>query len=331
MWNFSLTRCAAVLAALLAGCAARAPAAGAKDPPGAHDTAHVHGHGHGALDVRRAALPFRVLRGHGGAELSEADFFAELAGADAVCLGEHHPNPHDHWVQLMVIEHLAAAARDGQRALGVGFEMFARPLQGVLDDFGAGKIDEAALLARTGWSERWGYDFALYRPLLQVAVAGHHALLALNAPRELAHKVGESGLGALSASEKQALPDLVLDDDEHRAWFKTATSGHQEPAGESFENFYAAQVVWDETMADSAARWLAAGAAGAPRRQIAIVAGVGHCFEAAIPRRLRRRGVGKALSLQTVIDDGGSAVADVLVAPENDYVIVLDASGAAAH
>jgi uncharacterized iron-regulated protein len=284
-----------------------------------------HAHGHGSFDIRRAALPFRVLRGHGGTEVAEAAFFADLAAADAICLGEAHPNPHHHWMQLMVLEHVARAA-EGQRALGIGFEMFARPFQGVLDDFAAGKIDEPALLARTGWEERWGYDFGLYRPMVALGVAGHHALLALNAPRELVHKVKEVGLTQLSATEKQALPELKLDDDEHRAWFKDATGEHAEGAIKSFDNFYAAQVIWDETMADSAARWLAAAPAGTKPRQVVILAGIGHCFDAAVPRRLRRRGVARVVSVQAVIDDGGSAVSDLLAAPENDFVIVLDAS-----
>jgi uncharacterized iron-regulated protein len=310
----------------------RSPSAatdGDDDPHGMHGHAHGHAHGEGAgpIDIRRAALPFRVLRGHGGTEVAEADFFADLAAADAICLGEAHPNPHHHWMQLMVLEHLAQAA-EGKRQLGVGLEMFATPFQGVLDDFAAGKIDEAALLARTGWEERWGYDFGFYRPMIALAVAGKHALLALNAPRELAHQVNEVGLDKLSPTDKKALPELDLKDEAHRAWFEKATGGHTEGGGKSFDDFYAAQVVWDETMADTATRWLKGGAKGEPPRQIAILAGVGHCLDAAVPKRMRRRGVGRTVSVQAVLDEGGAEVSDLLAAPENDYVIVLDASGA---
>jgi uncharacterized iron-regulated protein len=323
---FSLIRHRGALAALaavsLAACAPAVSTSGANDPAKAAPT---HAHGHGSFDIRRAALPFRVLRGHGGTEVPEADFFAEVAAADAICLGEAHPNPHHHWMQLMVLDHVAKAA-EGKRALAVGFEMFARPFQGVLDDFAAGKIDEPALLARTGWAERWGYDFGFYRPMVALGVGGHVALLALNAPRELVHKVNEVGLAGLSATEKASLPELELDDDEHRAWFKAATGEHAEGMAGKFENFYAAQVVWDETMADTAARWLAAAPAGSPPRQVVVLAGIGHCHDAAVPRRLRRRGVGKVVSVQAVLDDGGSAVSDLLAAPENDYVIVLDAT-----
>jgi uncharacterized iron-regulated protein len=340
MCNFFLKAALALALTALAACAPAASSPGPRSPASAADDddphgMHGHGHGHahgeggGPIDLRRAALPFRVLRGHGGTEVAEADFFADLAAADAICLGEAHPNPHHHWMQLMVVEHLAQASA-GKRQLGLGLEMFATPFQGVLDDFAAGKIDVKALLARTGWEERWGYDFGFYRPMIELAVAGKHALLALNAPRELAHEVNEVGLDKLSATEKKALPELDMKDEAHRAWFEKATGGHGEGGGKNFDDFYAAQVVWDETMAETATRWLKAGAKGEPPRQIAILAGVGHCFDAAVPKRMRRRGVGRTVSVQAVLDDGGSAVSDLLAAPENDYVIVLDASGATA-
>ena len=52
------------------------------------------------------------------------------------------------------------------------------------------------------------------------------------------------------------------------------------------DNFYEAQVVWDETMADNAARWVAA---HAPSRQLVILAGRAHCRRDAIPARIERR------------------------------------------
>jgi uncharacterized iron-regulated protein len=309
------------LSILLAACGGAASSG-----PGPHDPADhaAHGHHGGPMDIRKAALPYRVLKARGGAEVPVDAFFAELASAEAVCVGESHKNPHHHWLQLEVLERLSADAQQSSRALALGMEMFQRPFQGVLDDFAAGTIDESALLARTGWEERWGYDWGFYQPMVALAVAAKHPVLALNAPAELTRKVGQNGLGALSPDEKKQLPDLVLDDEEHRAWFQQATQGHGGAADDSFDNFYSAQVIWDETMADTAWRWLS-GQNGA--RQIVILAGNGHCMEAAIPRRLARRGAKKVVSIQAVMDDGGSAVADLLAAPENDYIVVLDVTG----
>ena len=56
---------------------------------------------------------------------------------------------------------------------------------------------------------------------------------------------------------------------------------------DSLERYYAAQVVWDETMAESAAHWLSE---HAPVRRLLIVAGQAHCQHSAIPSRLERRG-----------------------------------------
>jgi uncharacterized iron-regulated protein len=291
-----------------------------------------------------AALPFQVLRAKGGEAVSWEAFIAELAAADAVCIGEHHPSPHDHWAQLHILD--ALSARTG-RTNGLGMEMFQRPFQGVVDDFVAGRIDEAALLSRAAWKDRWGYDWALYRPMVLLARERGAAILALNTERELTKKVSHEGLDKMSAADKAKLPQLVLDDPQHRAWWKGimgdmgGAHGHSAPAEDDEEQeapsphqdkvdpeaaamderIYAAQVLWDETMAEGASKWLAGGA----RRHLVILAGNGHCHESAIVRRLERRGVKSAVSVHPIVDDGEGNVAALLAEPENDYLFVMSA------
>ena len=53
------------------------------------------------------ALPYRVLQARGGQEVPRDEFLALLGKAPAVCLGERHPNPHDHWLQLDLWKELA--------------------------------------------------------------------------------------------------------------------------------------------------------------------------------------------------------------------------------
>lgn len=272
----------------------------------------------GTRGIEAAALPFRVLRARGGQEISRETLVEELAAARAVCVGESHKNPHHHWVQLFLLRELSARAAKGGRALALGMEMFQRPFQGVVDDFAAGRIDEAALLERTGWAERWGYDFGLYRPMVFLARDSGLPILALNAPKELTRKVARHGLDQLTPEEKASLPELDLENAEHRAFFEEATQGHAMPEGGA-ENFYAAQVIWDETMAETAAAW----ARGGEDRQVVILAGLGHCHRAAIPQRLARRGVSPAVSVIPVIDDGRGRVADLLAKPQSDYLVVM--------
>ena len=53
----------------------------------------------------------------------------------------------------------------------------------------------------------------------------------------------------------------------------------------TLERFYAAQVTWDETMAETAARWVSENPGG----RVVVIAGSGHCHQSAIPRRFERR------------------------------------------
>src|SRR5262249_4232926 len=87
----------------------------------AHGAAGAGAHG-GKRGIERAALPFRVLRAKGGQEVSLDAFLEELGGARAVCLGEEHPNPHDHWLQLHLLDLLSARARTRGVSIGLGME-----------------------------------------------------------------------------------------------------------------------------------------------------------------------------------------------------------------
>lgn len=342
----SLTRALCVLAAA-AGCGGRYPEA-ARPGGGPDGKAAPAATAAGAVmkgGIEHAALPYAVLDGRTGRQLEEAAFWPRLARARAVCIGEEHPNPHHHWVQLHAVQKLVAS-RGKDEVLALGLEMVQRPFQGVLDDYAARRIDAEALKSRTGWEERWGYDFGLYGPTIDAAVAAGGKLLALNTARELTKKVSRQGLDALTPDERAQVPELKLDDVRHRAWFDALMNemggahghghkrgggdkvdadgavdphiGKDKPAMPSAERIYTVQVLWDETMADAGAKWLAAN----PRGRLIILAGNGHCHDSAIVGRLKRRGMADVVSVRPVIDLEGN-VAEVLAKPMNDFVIVL--------
>jgi hypothetical protein len=232
-------------------------------------------------------------------------------------------------------------------------EMVQRPFQGVLDDYASGRIDARAMRSRAGWEDRWGYDYGLYGPTIDDVVAAHGQLLALNAAKELTKKISHHGLESLTAEERAQVPELDLQNAAHRAWFDAlmedmggitahsakdpkdaAASPHTPaPAKEHTEGepssgpdemptpdrIYTVQVVWDETMAATAATWLQAN----PQGHLVILAGNGHCHDSAIIGRIKRRGVSDVISLRAVVDDGQGAVAEILAKPMNDYVVVL--------
>ena len=301
-----------------------------------------------AIDLDAAALPYAIVDARTGGAVDTARFWTQLAGARAICVGEEHSNPHHHWVELEVARHVFPAWR-GHAALGL--EMVQRPFQRVLDDFAAHQIDEAALLSRTGWDDRWGYDFGFYRPTIAAALAANGALLALNAPKELTKQVAHHGLASLPADDKAQLPELDLRDAKHRAWFESmmedmgGSEGHAHAAAAgsgdgsasssssgssdadaapmgmpSAEDIYTVQVIWDETMADTAARWLASH----PDGHVVILAGSGHCHDSAIVARMKRRGVANVVSIRSIVDAGEGDVADAIAGTSiNDYLVVL--------
>src|ERR1700733_7770419 len=229
--------------------------------------------------LEAAALPYQILDARTGHQVDEAAFWDKLATERVVCVGEEHPNPHHHWVQLEVIHHLAKHWQH----FALGMEMFQRPFQGVLDDFAAKRIDEDALRSRAGWADRWGYDFKLYGPVIAAAIDAHAALLAINASKELTKKIAHHGIESLAPEEAAQVPDLELHDAAHRAWCDTlmedmgGSQAHAHKATEtkpvdpkhteggdvadempSADRIYSVQVVWDETMADTTAKWLRA-------------------------------------------------------------------------
>ncbi len=218
-------------------------------------------------------------------ELSEAELWDTLAQAAVVCFGETHDNAAHHYAQASAARELALRARRGDLTLGVGFEMFQTPFQEAMDRFVSGHIDERQLLEDSEYGKRWGYDVAFYRPLLDLVREQGLPALALNAPVEMTEKIGDVGLDGLSADERASLPELDLDDADHRAYvFELLGAAHQGQA--MLENPYAVQVVWDETMAATSSEWLLGTGEGA---RLLVIAGVGHCHQSAIPARVTRR------------------------------------------
>lgn len=273
--------------------------------------------------VARAALPIFGLEA--GVVLSEGELFDRLAASPAVCLGEFHDVAAHHYAQARALDELAARAEAEGATFGVGFEMFQRPFQGALSAYAAAELGEAELLEQTEYATRWGFDFALYRPLLEGAREHGLAALALNAPAELTRSIGRGGLEALDEAQLAQVPELVLDDAEHRTFIFGLFGVLPEQAAESgLENVYVAQTTWDESMAESSASWLAE---EAPSGRLLVFAGGAHCHRSAIPRRITRRTGEAALSAHAVF---ASELDSGAFTPEGyDVLVVLDDRAAA--
>jgi uncharacterized iron-regulated protein len=266
--------------------------------------------------VAKSALPLYAL--HGEQKLTEPALWQQMATSRVICFGEQHDSPAHHFAQRRALEELATRSASERRVFAVGFEMFQKPYQPALSKFVGGSLPEPQFLIESEWKERWGFDFALYRPLLEGAREFSLEALALNAPRELTRKVGRQGIDALEAGERSQLPEMDLTNPEHKAYFDAAMAEHPMPSGgPKAENMYAAQVLWDESMADTAATWLSHAGEGA---QLLVFAGSGHCHKSAIPARITRRTQLPVLSLTPVL---ASELAEFEDRSRYDWLVVL--------
>lgn len=212
------------------------------------------------------------------------DIIPRLAASRVVYVGETHDRLEQHQTQLAIIRGLHALHPD----LVVGMEYFQQPFQKALDDYVAGRIEEAQMLRRTEYFDRWGYDYRLYRPILRYARGQGIPLIALNLPAELTRKVHRAGMGGLSAAERAQLPkDMDRSDERYIERLREVYKMHPgSGTTEDFQRFYDAQLLWDEGMAARAAKYLRAH----PGTHMVVLTGTGHViYGTGIPQRLQRR------------------------------------------
>lgn len=248
------------------------------------------------------------LRNH--VELNELTTL--LSDKRAVFIGEIHDRAQHHQNQLLIIKSLHARYPD----LAIGVEYFQQPFQRHLDDYIAGRIDEKQMLTRTEYYKRWQIDFRLLQPILEFARQNRIPLLALNIPEEIHSKVFNHGMKGLSAEERAQIPfELKPAGENYRQRLRAIFDSH--PQGNDFENFVEGQLLWDESMADTAARYLTEH----PQSRIVILAGLGHMmYGDGIPRRINLR-LGGAQSAVTINGNAfGSypGIADFLLAASDE-------------
>lgn len=220
--------------------------------------------------------------------LSLPEVLPEWKKARVIYLGETHSSQKDHEAQLAIIE---ALTRENSK-IAIAMEMFQRPAQDILDQYLAGKITEAELVKQSEYEQRWGLPWEYYAPLVRFAKTNQLPVLALNTPTEVTRKVARRGLESLTSAEQEHIPPLSeirTDNADYRNLIQGFYQQHHH-AGHSnslnFDNFFAAQVLWDETMAEKIALFAQAN----PDYQVVVIAGQGHIiYDYGIPSRVARR------------------------------------------
>lgn len=221
-----------------------------------------------------------------GVAVSKERLIDFLIPARVIYVGEVHDNLEDHRVQLEILKEMNNRF---QGKVAVGMEMFRRPSQPQLDQWLEGTLSDKDF--RKLWIENWGMEIGYYQELLDFIKENKIPLIALNASQEWEAKVGMKGIDGLSPEERKALPEIDRSDPYHRQALQAIFKGHGpmgQQGGEGFASFYDTMLLWDETMAESIARYLSS-AEGADKKMVVLAGGfhVGYGF--GIPRRAFRR------------------------------------------
>jgi uncharacterized iron-regulated protein len=224
----------------------------------------------------------------------------QLQTAKVVYLGEIHDRESDRQQQLAIIQTLF----DRNSRIAIGLEMFQRQMQPVLDRYLAGKITADELRQQSEFDRRWGYKWASYLPILEFAKAHRLPTIALNTPTEITRKASKTGLESLTKAELEYIPPLDQIDRSNLKYQQMILGSYQQHAGivsissKSFDRFYTAQLLWDETMADRVANF----ATQNPDRQTIVIAGRAHIlYGYGIPDRVMRRMGKSKFSQKTVL------------------------------
>ena len=235
---------------------------------------------------------------------------AELEQSRVVYIGEQHTDYSSHLLQLQVIQALDKQHKKNKKnkknpGLIIGMEMFPRSSQQALDAYCSGAItEERDFLKASDYFKVWGFDYRLYRDIINYARGHHIPLVGLNLDKTIVSSVFRNGstdelsreqLDRVAAERDLALPG-------YRERLQSIHAIHNSsPHGSNFAGFLQAQSMWDETMAESIVQALTAN----PGKQMVVLAGIGHVYkDSAIPPRVARRIHGNIQQSVLIADNG---------------------------
>lgn len=239
-----------------------------------------------------AAVGWIAPEGH---KIELPALLAAMARKQVVLLGEQHDDEDHHRWQLQVIAALHAQRPD----MVLGFEMFPRRVQPVLDRWVAGELDRQQFLEQSEWSKVWNFAPELYLPLFEFARTNRVPMLALNVDRKLTRAVNARGWDAIPVAEREGVGTPAAASVGYRDYLfdiyrMHASTGKSSPSpGDTgFRYFMASQLVWDRAMAEAIA--------GAAREGVLVIGvmGAGHVRHGyGVPHQLRDLGMSKVGSL----------------------------------
>ncbi len=220
-----------------------------------------------------------------------------MAKRDVVLLGEQHDEIDDHRWQLQVL----AALHSQRPNMVIGFEMFPRRTQSVLDSWVAGDLTVTQFLEQSQWNSIWTLPAELYLPLFQFARINRIPMVALNVDQRLTRTIAEKGWDAVPIAEREGVGRPAPASRAYRDHLFEIYGEHPNNHGKdsaraqrsdsAFGRFVESQTAWDRAMAEALARHVSTGSTG-EKPVVVGVMGSGHIsFGYGVPHQLRDLGV----------------------------------------
>lgn len=236
-------------------------------------------HAEPSQNQQASQRPPRLIHGQNGQEATLTEALAAVAPGSIVVIGENHGLKTHQAQQLEIMKTLRSLGHK----VSVGMEFFYYPSQDALNEYRQGTLSEADFLQKAEWG---GTPYEFYRDqVLFPDLAQGSLTWALNAPKALTSKVAKQGLESLTTDESALLPpQFQVGRDSYKERFVGMMPHLPNPA--AADRYFAAQSIWDDTMAWRATEFLKQH----PEQTLVIVVGEFHVqYGGGLPDRLKAR------------------------------------------
>lgn len=191
------------------------------------------------------------LQPRSGTLIDHSELMKTLASRQAVLLGETHDRYDIHRWQLHVLAGILAHNQN----IVVGFEMFPRHCQPVLDSWVSGHLHTEEFLEKVEWKNVWGFPADLYLPIFHFCRQFAIPMKALNCRRSLVTEVGKLGWDAIAVEDRDGVTPARPATPAHRQYLFEITGGNRPDRkavtamDPEFDRFVRAQQTWDRAFA----------------------------------------------------------------------------------
>lgn len=176
--------------------------------------------------------------------ISAQEMVSRLEGKAVVFLGEIHADQRHHEAQVRFLELLS----ENFGTFNLAMEPFLRESQSSLDLFIKGWLTEQELLKEVDWERVWGFDYLMYRPLVELIKAKGGRVLGIGVELSMVRDLLKKG--GLFGGDIPVNPIYLRGPSAYREDIRPIYDAHRVHYDRGdFDTFFKAQALRDELMA----------------------------------------------------------------------------------